>query len=93
MTDHVKDCGRGDIVAKLMRERGVRGNSRDWVIFYGDGTVVNRHGRITKFVGEVPPVHALEGNFKPKLVHKSNLWAYTDHPFARQFWAHGIAVD
>jgi len=89
---HVIAAGPGDPVANLMRARGVRGNSRDWVVFCGDGTVTDRRGVTARFSGEVPPVHALGGATRAKLVHKSNLYAYTDHSFAQAYWKSGRIV-
>ena len=83
----VVSCGPGDLVAKVMEERGVSGNSRDYVLFYGDGAIIDRHGKVAKFEGGLT-----NGIIPPRLVHKKTLWRHTDPAFAKQYWHNGRSV-
>jgi hypothetical protein len=88
----VIDAGLEDPVARVMRERGTSGNSRDFVLFFTDGTILDRRGISSRYTGEISSVHKSGGPAKVRLVHRSNLWDYVGLEFARSFWKHGRAV-
>ena len=92
MSGRVVDAGPDDPVARVMRERGTSGNSRDFVLFFTDGTVMDRRGVASRYTGEVSSIHKTGGPARVRLVHRSNLWSYVGHEMARSFWSHGRSV-
>lgn len=89
----IKRKSSDDPVANYMQAKQVSGNSRDYVLMYDNGDILDHAGRI--YYAKTDNGETIKpdtgGDSTVRLVHKSQLWRYIGAG-SRHFWRNGQAV-